>query len=172
MRATRKRYKEAVNVADLEQRGKIAKWAISSEQRARLDACIALAKDFKPIADSGEDWDRDNWLFCLSNGVVDLRTGELRPGKQADRITMQSDVAYDDKAEAPRWMQFLNEVFNGDRELIDWLQRYLGYCLTGDTREQTVAIPYGNGANGKSKFLAALRHVWGDYGYDAPFFHF
>jgi len=169
LKATRKRYKDAVMVADLEQRGKIAKWAIGSEQRARLDACMAIAKNLLPIADSGEDWDRDNWLFCLSNGVVDLRTGKLRPGKQADRITMQSDVAYDDKAEAPRWMQFLNEVFNGDSELIDWLQRYLGYCLTGDTREQTVAIPYGNGANGKSKFLAALRHVWGDYGYDAPF---
>lgn len=169
LKSTRKRYNEAVNVANLDQRGKIAKWAISSEQRARLDACIALAKDFLPIADSGEDWDNDNWLFCLSNGVVDLKKGELRPGRQSDRITMQSPVAFDGDAKCPRWLQFLDEVFSGDTELINWLQRYLGYCLTGNTREQTVAIPYGNGANGKSKFLAALRHVWGDYAYDAPF---
>lgn len=169
LKASRKRYKEAVMVADLEQREKIAKWSIGSEQRARLDSCLAIAKSMLPIADSGENWDSNNWLFCLSNGVVDLATGELRPGQQSDRITMHSPVAYDKDAEAPRWMQFLNEVFSGDQELINWLQRYLGYCLTGDTREQTVAIPYGNGANGKSKFLAALRHVWGDYGYDAPF---
>lgn len=169
LQAIRDRYKAAVNVADLELREKIAKWAISSEQRARVESCLGIAKDLKPIADSGEHWDKDGWLFCVENGVIDLRTGELRPGKQSDMITMTTPITYNPEAAAPRWLQFLDEIFCSDTELIDWLQRYLGYCLTGDTREQTVAIPYGKGANGKTKLLATLRHVFSDYAYDAPF---
>lgn len=169
LRAARARYKAAVNVGDLDLREKIVKWTVGSEQRARLEACIAIARNLKPIADSGEHWDKNGWLLCVENGIVDLRTGELRPGKQEDKITMQSPVIFDAEAQSPRWLQFLDEIFSGDMELIEWLQRYMGYCLTGDTREQTVAIPYGKGANGKTRLLAILRHVLGDYAYDAPF---
>lgn len=169
LKAARERYRAAVNIADLGLREKIARWAIGSEQRARLEACIAIARSLKPIADSGEHWDKNGWIFCVENGVIDLRTGELRPGKQEDMITMQSPVVYDAEAKALRWLQFLYEIFSGDANLIEWLQRYLGYCLTGDTREQTVAIPYGKGANGKTRLLAILRHVMGNYAYDAPF---
>lgn len=169
LKAAKARYKAAANIPDLELREKIAKWAIQSEQRARLEACIAIARSLPPIADSGESWDKDGWLICVANGVIDLHTGELRQGAQEDMITMQSPVTFDSEARAPRWMQFLDEVFSGDTALIEWLQRYLGYCLTSDTREQTVAIPYGKGANGKTKLLSILRHILGDYAYDAPF---
>lgn len=169
LEATKTKYLSIANLDDLSLKEKTARWAINSEQRARLEACISIAKNLKPIADSGENWDKNGWLFCTINGVVDLSTGELRKGTQEDLITMHTRVVYDITAKAPRWIQFLDEIFNGDSKLVEWIQRYLGYCLTGDTREQTIAIPFGRGANGKTKLLSLLRHIWGDYAYDAPF---
>jgi putative DNA primase/helicase len=167
--ACRARYKAAITVEDADRRKTISKYAIDSEIRVRLEACLAIARCLLPIADNGEHWDENPWLFCAKNGVVALKTGELKPGDQSDRITMQSPVAYDAEAKASRWLSFLDEVFNADSELIGWLQKYLGYCLSGDTREQILAMGHGSGANGKGRLLAALRYVLGDYAYDAPF---
>jgi putative DNA primase/helicase len=167
--AARNRYKGAIETQDLEERKKISAWAIGSEAKARLESTIAIGKNLHPIADSGEDWDVDPWLFCVKNGIINLRTGELREGQQSDKITYQAPVIYDPKAKAPRWVSFLSEIFSDDGELIAWLQKFLGYSLTGDTREQIVTIGYGRGANGKTKLLAALRHVLGDYACDAGF---
>jgi len=130
LQSVRNRFKAVSGIDDLDLKGKIAKWCIGSEQRGRLESCLAIAKNLIPIADAGEEWDKDNWLLCVKNGVVDLRTGELRPGKQADMITMQAPVVYDAEAKSPRWIQFLDEIFSEDAELIAYQQRYYGYCLT------------------------------------------
>jgi putative DNA primase/helicase len=134
----------------------------------RIDACIAIARSIRPIADSGDNWDNDTWLLGVNNGVVDLRTGELRPGRPDDRITMTTGVDFDPEAKCPRWEQFLTEVF-GETELIDWLWRALGYSLSGDTTEQCVFIGHGIGANGKGVFSGALHTALGDYAYSSPF---
>ena len=169
LKADRDRYKEALSIEDLKERERVAKWAIGSEQRARLEAAVAIARNLLPIADSGEHWDDDPWLFCVANGVIDLRTGGLRPGKQSDLVTMKSPAAYDPEASAPRWQAFLAEVFDDNADLIAYLQKYFGYALTGVTREQLCLIGYGQGANGKGRLSAALRHIQGDYAYNAPF---
>lgn len=167
--SVRKRYSEASTIDDLNQREKVARWCISSEQRSRLESAIALARMLKPIADDGQEWDADPWLLGVHNGIVDLRTGRLRPGKPEDRITMSCRPEYHSDAKASRWLQFLDEVFSGDSELVDWLQRALGYAITGDISEQLVFLLTGRGANGKSVLLSALRYTLGDYAYDAPF---
>ena len=169
LRAVRDKYKNAVYITDIEARTKVSNYAIQSEQRGKLESALAIARNLRPIADSGENWDADPMLFCVLNGVIELRTGDLRIGKPEDRITQQSPVIFDDSAKAERWLQFMGEIFDGDTELIEWWQRYLGYCLTGDTREQVVPICYGMGANGKTIFTRVLRLVAGDYAYDAPF---
>lgn len=64
---------------------------------------------------------------------------------------------------AARWLQFLDQVFNGDQELIDWMQRFCGYLLTGSTQEQIFLFCFGHGANGKSVFIEVLKHIIGDY---------
>ena len=166
--AARIRYARAESVADLRERQRIASWSISSESRMRLDACIAVARNIKPIADSGENWDSDPMLLGVNNGVVDLKTGELRPGRPDDRITMTTGVDFAPDAKCPRWLQFLDEVF-GNSELIDWLWRALGYSLTGDTTEQCVFIGHGIGANGKGVFCGAIHGALGDYAYSSPF---
>ena len=168
-KAARVRYRTALDIEDLDLRGKTASSAARSESRQRLDACLALARSEHPIADSGMTWDPDPYLLGVANGVVDLRTGMIRSGHPDDRLTMQVPVQYDVKAECPRWQQFLHQVFQRDGELIGFVQRALGYSLTGSVREQVLFLCYGTGSNGKSVFLDMLRNVLGDYGMNIPF---
>jgi len=144
------------------------KWAMRSESRSRLEAMMELAKSDKLIADAGESWDADPWLLGVANGVVDLRTGQLRPGRQDDFITMHSAVGFDSRASAPRWQQFLQETFDGNQALLDFLQRAVGYSLTGLTGEQCFFCCFGGGSNGKSTLLEVLRLIVGDYGHNMP----
>lgn len=169
LKADRERYVSAFDVTDEKRKEALAKWLLQSEQRARLDSTLAIAKSLLPIADSGENWDSDPWLFCVANGVINLKTGEIRQGKAEDHITFASPVTFDRQSKAPRWELFLREIFDDNTPLIEWLQRYFGYSLTGITKEQVYVIGYGLGANGKGKLSLALRHIMGDYAYNAPF---
>ena len=130
---------------------------------------MELVKSEKLIADDGGNWDRNSWLMAVANGEVDLRTGSLRPGTPEDRITLHAEIAFDPDAQCPRWMRFLEEVFDGDAELISYLWRAIGYSLTGDTSEQCFFCFCGNGANGKSTLLNTTRYVIGTYASNLPF---
>lgn len=165
----RERFTDAGNVTDLKERERLARWAIGSESRSRLDSAIDLARSEAPIADTGEGWDMDPLLLGVENGVVDLRTGELRAGRRTDRITKAVSLEYDPKATAPRWERFLPEVFRSEADLIDFVHRAIGYSLTGLDREQVLFMLYGVGSNGKSVFLKTVRETLGPYGADTPF---
>ena len=154
---------------DLKEREAEAKWAIGSESRARLEALLTLAQNVHPLADVGDQWDTNPDLFGVENGVVELPTGRLRSGRPEDRVTMHTSLIYDPKARCDRWLRFLNEVFSGQDDLIAWIQRAVGYSLTGHTKEQLHFFSWGAGENGKSRFLTALRDVAGDYGADTGF---
>jgi putative DNA primase/helicase len=168
LEATKWRYKVAPDLfTDSTERKTEATWAIGSESRMRIESCLALARCWRPIADAGEGWDSDPYLLGVANGVIDLRTGELRTGRPDDRITMRSPVAYDPDAPYPHWLEFLDRVLAGNESLSDFLQRAVGYSLTGDVSEQILLFLYGTGANGKSTFLTALLDALGDYGRQA-----
>ena len=166
--ASRARF-AAANIADDDKRKAIVKWAFSSEDRYRLNAAIDMASVLYPISDAGESWDSNPWLLGCDNGVVDLRTGVLHPGRPDDLITMTTGVAYDRDAICPLWKQFLSEVFDDDQELVDFIQRAIGYSISGDTREQLLFLACGNGANGKSTLLEVMRAALGDYAANTPF---
>ena len=166
--SAQKRYTDASNIEDLKERTRVANWSISSESRQKIEACTALARNFKPIADSGDNWDYDIWLLGVPNGIVDLKTGQLRAGRPEDRITMSTGVDFNPEAKCPRWERFLDEVF-GDPDLIDWLWRLLGYSITGDTSEQVIVMAHGGGANGKGVYSGTINYILGDYAYTAPF---
>jgi len=144
-------------------------WALNSESLARLEAMVKLAQGEAPLADSGEDWDSDSMLLGVANGVIDLHTGSLRDGRPEDKITLHSDIIYDSNALCPRFTAFINEVFDGDGDLIEFIQRAIGYCLTGDTREQCLFACHGGGSNGKSTLLEVIRFMLGGYAYNLPF---
>ena len=105
--------------------------------------------------------DTGNWLLNVANGTVNLKTGELMPHSQADLITKLVDIPFDANAKAPRWEKFLDEVMGGDKEMTHYLQKAIGYTLTGDTREQCFFFLYGLGSNGKSLFTSTLEKLLG-----------
>jgi putative DNA primase/helicase len=159
----RARQASALEVADRKLKERILKFTIAAESKPNLDRLVSLAKNFPPIADAGDQWDRDDWLTGAPNGVLDWRTGRLRAGDPADRITKSLGVQFDASATAPRWTQFIDQVFDGDRELIGFIHRYLGYACTGITREQVLALFWGAGGNGKGVLMHLVAHVLGDY---------
>jgi len=167
--AMKDRYAQAGSIDDLEELKRLANWAIGSQNRSRLEAMISLARNSKPIANDGKNWDNDPWLLGVENGVVNLKTGKLRDGNPADNITMSTGINYDPNAKCPVWLNMLNGIFEEDHNLIDWLHRRLGYSITGITNEQDIITGYGSGANGKGKIAQGIRHALGDYAYDAPF---
>ncbi|MBM4415224.1 MAG: hypothetical protein FJ035_02990 [Chloroflexi bacterium] len=165
----RARLRAATEIADDERRKKSLRHAVSSESRQRLDAMIELAKAEAGIADRGESWDAQTDVIAVENGVVDLATGALRPGRPEDRITLAIPIPYRPDAECPRWERFLHEIFSGDEALIAFVQRAIGYSLTGDVTEHALFLLFGNGGNGKSVLLNMLRRLAGDYALNLPF---
>lgn len=159
----RGRQAHAIDLSDRKLKEKVLKFTINAESKPNLDRVVALAKNFPPMNDAGDAWDADPWLSGTPNGVLDWRTGTLRPSDPADRITRSLGVAFDPHAEAPRWTRFIDEVFDGDRELIGFIHRYLGYACTGITREQVLALFWGAGGNGKGVLMHIVAWVLGDY---------
>jgi putative DNA primase/helicase len=111
-------------------------------------------------------WDCDPWLLNTPGGAAELRTGEIRPSQREDYCTKITAVT--PGGECPLWLRFLDRITDGDSELSAFLQRVVGYGLTGSTQEECLFFLYGTGANGKSKFLSAIAGIMGDYAQTAP----
>jgi len=145
------------------------KHALASESRRAIAAMVALVRSQPGIPVRPDQLDDDPWVLNVLNGTVELRHGALlRPHRREDRITKLALVNYVPDAPCPTWLAFLERVLGGNRELIGFLQRFLGYSLTGRTDEQVLAIAHGAGANGKSTFLHAAKMILGDYGQSVP----
>ena len=125
-----------------------------------------LARTDRRLAASAEQWDADPWLLNTPGGVVDLKTGELRPCDPALHMTKVSGAV--PGGDCPTWLRFLDRITGGDAELQAYLQRVLGYALTGDTSEHALFFGYGTGANGKSVLIDTAAGVLGDYHKTAP----
>lgn len=136
-------------------------WAKTSEGRPRLEAMASIAEKFLPV--ELDKFDQNRMLFNCANGTIDLKTGELRSPCREDYITTLSSVQYDPAAECPLWLEFLSDVTGGNGELVRYLQRAVGYSLTGLTVEHCMFILWGTGRNGKSTFLEVIQHLMGEY---------
>jgi len=122
-----------------------------------------LSKADRRIAATAEQWDGDPWLLNTPGGVVDLRTGNIRPSLPSDYMTKVTGVTPDGRCPIPTWLRFLDRTAGGNAELVDFLQRMSGYALTGVTSEHALFFIYGTGANGKSTFINVLIGCQGDY---------
>mgnify|MGYP002345432775 FL=1 len=159
---------EAADAENEDQAKKLMAWAIKSESDARIKAMMTLAESEPGIPVTPEELDADPWLLCVSNGVIDLRTGEIREHRRDDLITKWTPVAYDERAECPRWLAFLEQIMGSKASLVQFLQRTTGYSLTGVTGERALFFLYGMGANGKSTFLETIKAMLGDYAMRTP----
>lgn len=155
---------EAEQVGEGERREQVRKWAVQSQKWERRRSQLALASKARELQARADWFDANPWLLNCQNGVVDLRTGELRPPTPSVYSSHIAPHNFDPEARCPRWDQFLGEVFAGDEELVAFVWRAIGYSLTGSTREQVLFFCHGFGANGKSTFLEVLLHVLGTYG--------
>jgi putative DNA primase/helicase len=143
------------------------KWGTRSEAWNRQRAMIELAQHLPGVPVRVEELDARPWLLNVTNGALDLETGQLRPHDPDDMLTKLAPVAYDPGAVAPRWEAFLERILPAV-EVRDFLQRAVGYSFTGFSAEQVLLLLYGVGANGKSTFLEVTRSIAGDYGQQTP----
>jgi len=136
-------------------------------QHAHRERAIAAALNLAAIdlAAPDEDLDADPWLLTTANGTLELRTGKLLPHSPADLITRLAPVAYDPGAEAPVWAEFLATVLP-DPEVRHYLQRAIGYTLTGTTRERCLWICHGRTRSGRTTLFETLRDLLGEYARD------
>ena len=156
---------EAHEETDKNKEKSLTSWAIRSQSRSQITNMLELAKSEPGITIPFDHFDRNQYLLNFKNGTLDLKTGALKPHHPGDFITKLIDLDYNEKAQCPRWLQFLNEITDHNRALITFLQRAAGYSLTGDTGDQSFFICYGRGANGKTVFIETLLNALGaDYG--------
>jgi len=125
------------------------------------------------LGKTGNMWDLDPWILGCRNGVIDLKTGNFRPGDPQDYIKRVCPTKFEgidpQKVPCQTWINFLYDVFNGDSEIVEYIQRLLGYGITGLTTEDIYPILWGpKGRNGKSTLLETIKFVLGDLAYKTP----
>ncbi len=142
-----------------------AKAAAIASARTRA-AVEGLARSDRRLAATVDQWDADPWRLNTPQSVIDLRTGSNQPHSPGDYATKITAVG--PGGGCPRFLAFLARITGGDAELVSYLQRVLGYALTGITREHALFFAHGTGANGKSVLLSTVAGILGDYHRTAP----
>lgn len=139
--------------------GKIG-FASAVERACRADARLATVET---------DWDADPNLLGTPDGVIDLTTGAMRAARPEDRISRSTLVAAAPPGTAfPLWQSFMDDATGEDEELQNFLQRFAGYCLTGDVTEEVLGFLYGGGGNGKGVFIGTITAIMHDYALSMP----
>ena len=161
-------YEEAINEPEKERRKAKLAWAVASEGRVERIVKYAESESALEAFRFSEAFDRDDYLFNCANGVLNLKTGELTPHNQRYRITRLSPVAYDPRARCPEFEIWLALTCGGDRELAEYLMRFVGYSASGLTTEQCFWLFYGPTKTGKSTFIRLVRGLLGDYSSTLP----
>jgi P4 family phage/plasmid primase-like protien len=172
------RLQEAANEAGKDEAARIAGRLKSAS--AAMGRCLTArgrrgvldaARTVPGIVVHARDFDADPWALCCPNGVVDLRTGKLRPHRRSDLHSRVAGVAYEPDAPRGAFERFLLSVASGSQDPAAWVrfvQRWFGYCLSGDVREQVFVYGWGAGSNGKGTLLRAIARAMGDYVQTAP----
>jgi|GEM_PF-1952875 len=148
--------------ADVTRRNIATKAAMRWGDKKVIAPMLDLSRSFLKVQIPSGEVDADLFLVGAQNAVIDLKTGEVREYSRDDYITKTLGTGYEENAQCPRWIQFLEEIFP-DEEVRRYVWKAAGYSLTGDMREKCFFFLHGCGDNGKSKFLSALEYVFGNY---------
>jgi putative DNA primase/helicase len=143
------------------------KWALNAGDRSRLAAMDEVLQS--RLAIDQTKLDKQPLRLACGNGVLDLREATITEGRRVDWLTRGTNVRYLPTATCPRFEAFLNEIMLGDAEMVAYLWRVIGYCLTGDTRERVFFLLHGNGRNGKTTFVNVLQNLLDRYAQIARF---
>lgn len=159
--------KDALQEEDSDKKARLMKHATHTQHAQRIAAVISLARSEEAVAIRPEVFDRDPWLINCQNGIVNLKTGELREHDRAALMTKKVTARYDRQAKCPRFDAFLDRVLP-DEDLRAYVLRALGSCLVGEQRDQVVFMPFGTGKNGKSVLMALMSSLLDGYCKTAP----
>ena len=155
--------KEASASLDGLKRQELLKWSKSSQSKHRILSMISMASKHEDMIVSMANFDKDTHVINCLNGVVDLTNRNLQASSSHRLISKLAKASYDRKAKAPVFKSFINQIFGNDVELIRWVQRAIGYSLTGSVLEQKLFYAYGTGSNGKSTLFEIIMHILNDY---------
>lgn len=162
-------YAEAEKETDADLRKAIAGWGLKSEAARSISAMLDLTTAMPGIPVTPDDLDQHTSVINFANGALDLLTFEMRDHRRDDLITQVVDVPYDAESDCPRWISFLEEIFQGDVDLLRYITKACGYALTGETQEKAFFYLYGPGGNnGKSVFVETIARILGDYAATTP----
>jgi putative DNA primase/helicase len=162
MNTIRAIYAESAACDDPRMRQVLAEHAVASESARAVEAMVRLARPHPSLEILHDVLDLSPWLLGCPNGTVNLTTGGLTTSCREDMITKRCPTAFDPDAQCPVWEQFLQDIFKQDASLISYVQRLLGYCLTGNTSAHLLAVFWGGGGNGKSTLLNTFIRMLGD----------
>jgi putative DNA primase/helicase len=152
-----------------QERGKrLIQEAMAAHNLSRITAMLKLTVSEPDMATTDRELDGDPYLLGVSNGIIDLRTGLHWFNRPDLRITRYCNAQFDADPKCNRWLAFLNQIFIGDVETIDCVQRLLGCTLLGLSDEEILIICYGHGSNGKSVFSNVIHNIMGGYSITAP----
>lgn len=140
---------------------KLFKHATKSLKAPEILGALRCAQGFSTLRT--EQMDADPYLLNVLNGTIDLRTGQLHPHDKIQYLTKLATVEYDPTAKCLRWDTFLTWATCGNQEIADYLQRAVGYSLSGLRTEQSFFLLFGHGGNGKNTFVDTISALMGDY---------
>lgn len=127
-------------------------------------AMLKESQHIEGVPATNNDFDKDPLLFNTASGVVDLRSGDIKPHDKALMLSEYTPYEVDLANEPKKWLAFLEDIFEGDKATISYMQRVLGYAMTGLTQEQCMFFLFGDGSNGKSLLLDVVNEALGSYG--------
>jgi putative DNA primase/helicase len=165
----RAEWAKVAHISDRDERNAMVSHLNRSESARGLKAGLEVAQSERPLVVGPDQLDRDPWLLAVENGTLDLETGKLRPPQRDDLITRTATAAFVADARSDLWERFLETVTGGDQELKSFLQRAVGYSLTGFTSEEVLFFCHGPAASGKSTFLEAIKGVAGEHALTTDF---
>lgn len=142
-------------------RDTLRKRAKQLTNRRRIDNVLDLATGELPTLT--KHFDKDPYHFNLANGIFDFKQMAFITHSEEERFYKQANVSYEPEARCEKWIAWLNQIFNQDQHLIQFIQQFVGISLTGLTDLQVLFFCYGKGANGKTTFFSVLKLLLGDY---------
>jgi putative DNA primase/helicase len=166
------RYKKLINETDEEKAGYLKnvrkeflkKLKQIRNKRWKEDVLVLAASGENGLGITGDEWDQEPFLLAAANGIIDITTGKLILGRPDLYIKTATPIQYVENAQEPEnFINFLNEVFARDQEIIKYVHRLLGYSLLGKVREHIFIILVGEGRNGKGTLLETIKYVLGPY---------
>jgi putative DNA primase/helicase len=144
----------------------LSKWSNQAQSQKSISAMVKQSRAYMQV--DADKMDAQPFTLGVKNGMVDLRSGTLIPADPSALISKQAAAHFDATAKCPNWIAFLNDVFDGNQKLIAYVQRWVGYILTGETREQKFLFLTGQGSNGKGVMTFVIERLMADYAKTLP----